>query len=211
MNIDDISIVVVAMNRNDRVGPCLTSWDDAKLGSEIILIDWGSAPAIEPMDHISTLRMHRYAAEHFILSRAYNTAIDMATNNYIIKIDIDYVLKDIGYSSVLKTCIEHIHNTQSCYYRASPEEDKHLSGLCVFKKEHFIQAGKYNEDMCNGWGGEDLDLYNRFKEKNIECKYLPDIDNKIYHIPHSSAASTRYCKIKHKGRSWKANMKVVDT
>lgn len=65
-----------------------------------------------------------------------------------------------------------------------PDKD-HLCyfGLGYFHRDNFYKIGGFNENFI-GWGGEDIDFYDRLEKIGIERSVILNIKDFVYHIPH---------------------------
>jgi hypothetical protein len=103
----NISLIVASMNRTDNLIESIYTWLNVKEIAEIIIVDYSSKiPLIEHAavkewlinNKITLIRLN--GEKYFNLGKAYNIAVDFATQEKILKIDADY--KNIN-SSWIKT------------------------------------------------------------------------------------------------------------
>jgi len=73
------------------------------------------------------------------------------------------------------------NSTAGQFYTANPKKDPSLCGTVIMKKKDFYLAGQYDEAF-RGWGGEDLELYERLKNRSIQQGFIND--KKISAIKH---------------------------
>jgi len=62
--------------------------------------------------------------------------------------------------------------------------------VCTYKKD-YLKSNGFNLKI-DGWGGEDVSLYHRFRKKGIKVVRAPDPD--LYHIWHPKFCSTKLSK-----------------
>lgn len=212
-----ISVVVVAMNRNDRVVPCVESWLSHRAFDDIVLVDWSSEPNMKDdylikdlVESNSKINFIRVDGEpYFNLCRSYNLGIDKAKNQNVLKIDIDYVMKNPEFADYISA----LDLSSSFYSTFEPWPPKHYWpfeywGLLLFNKDHFNKAGRYNEKL-KGWGQDDQDMAKRLglvaERKIMKRFYL----NHVYHIPHGDDLRTANYEIKNKWASLHANTEIL--
>jgi len=199
-----ISLVISAMNRTQNLCSVLESWiDQSEFITDIVVIDWSSKDRLYDNAHIKNLINNKKInlievidEKYFSLSKAYNLAYSKISKNneYFLKLDADYVLLD-------NIFIDKIFDTNADKIFIRGENKSHYTGFFGIKKSNFIY---YNENF-NGWGYDDLDLYDRLKKNNLQEIVLTDIQKYIYHIPHSDKDSIASYSIKNKAMSEKNN------
>lgn len=65
----------------------------------------------------------------------------------------------------------------------------HCSGCCIIHKKDFEKVGGYNE-LLQGWGSEDLDIYQRLVNSGI--KQVKLIPNLLSNMPHGNEIRNLY-------------------
>lgn len=190
---EGISIINASKNRTENLKKSLKSWLFHKEVSEIILIDWGSDIPLknELQEFLHDKRIKIIRAENqpqWLLSKAFNLAIDFVTKNKTLKLDADIILWDDFFK-------EHVLNSGSFYRgdwkNARDENEKHLSGVGFFYTHDLLEIGGYNE-LIKTWGYDDTDVYMRLKENKIVP--IPINNNTLYHIPHGDDMRFKYQK-----------------
>ncbi len=188
-----ISVINASKNRTENLRKSLTSWLSHKEISEIILVDWDSdIPLSESIkdflddDRIKVVRVENQP--RWLLSKAFNLAASFVTNDKILKLDADIVLKDDFFS---KHRLE-----EKCFYRgnhllARNANESHLNGVLFLKTIDFYNAGGYNE-IIKSYGYEDSDLYKRLRNTGKK-DYDFDI-NTIFHIDHDDLSRIKHQK-----------------
>ena len=205
------SVVVVSMNRNDRVIPCLESWASSNLFDDIVLVDWSSNPKIKDdpvindfLNNNSKINLIRVDDQkYFNLCKSYNLAVDHAKNCDILKIDIDYVLRNEEFCKYLSSL--DLSSSFYCTFEPWPFE---FWGLLYFNKNHFNNAGRYDENL-NGWGEDDLDIARRLAKVTEKNKLEKLYCSCVYHIPHDDHLRTANYEIKDKWHSFNKNREFV--
>jgi predicted glycosyltransferase involved in capsule biosynthesis len=105
------------------------------------------------------------------LSAARNLGASSATSNWLFFIDAD-VLINQNFSSWLKS---NKSLNEKNYYRQEPLNNRftaelHGSVLCI--KSDYSKISGYDE-VFKGYGGEDVDFYNRLKRIGSAANYIP--------------------------------------
>lgn len=209
LNSKKISIAVAVMNRTDRIIKCLSSWSKHKIFDDIVLVDWSTTPPI-----LSDLNIKSFVSEnsnvkilrvdneqYFSLSKAFNLAIKNTINKNILKIDIDYVLIDESFIDLLIELYDRLDNE---FFAGIDHSASFFFGMLFVKKQDFLEAGEYNE-LFEGWGHDDIDLYNRIKKKMTK---IENISSYIYHNPHDDNLRVANYNIKDKNISYKINLEI---
>ena len=183
-----ISAVVPVMNRTDRIIPCLSTWIDHDQIGEIVIVDWSSTIPIktdpilkELFDHwkVKVIRVNNETS--FIsMSHSLNVGVVYAKGDHILKIDIDYQLKNPELLKIL----ERNQFKKHLFCGTIPNKENYdFHGFCFFEKRYFTEINGYNEN-CRGWGFDDEDFYRRMENAGLDRVVVMNISDFIYHIPH---------------------------
>lgn len=185
-----VSIVCACMNRGDTLKVTLTSWLKFKEVGEIVIVDWSSSDSLEwVIDLDERIKLIRVDDQpYFNLSKAYNLAIDNATKDYVLKMDVDYLLNPYYNFFAL-----HAKPEIDSFYTGnwSGSEDlifKHLNGLIYSQKTCLLEVNCYNENF-EGYGWDDTDLYEILKSIGKKRLYI-NHDYSIIHIIHEEKVRT---------------------
>jgi glycosyltransferase involved in cell wall biosynthesis len=127
----------------------------------------------------------------FNISRARNIGAKHSVGDVLCFVDADIEIAN-GFLEWFTT-----NFTQKKFYVLEPqklrqgdERLKGLYGLVACTREQFEAIGGYDEIIA-GWGGEDLDLYWRFKKAGFDAKLFPiELVNDI--ISHADSLRTSY-------------------
>ena len=211
----NVSIICACKNRYDALRISLNSWlafDEIK---EIIIVDWSSD---EPISHLTKLdrriKIVRVDNEkYFNQPQPLNLAASIATGDYILKLDCDYMINPyfdffesytVDENSFL--CGQDSYECKHEYWdenlggyavnfhsmdvgelmRYSHTYSplfKYLTGLCFVSRENFWKVGGYDERMGKYYAYEDDQMTKRLSMMGLECKKLVHNYN-IIHIPH---------------------------
>jgi FkbM family methyltransferase len=209
-----ISAICACKNRNLPLRVSLNSWLNFKEIDEIIIVDWSSD---EPLDYLtkldSRIKVIRVSdKKYFNQPQPLNLAASLASGDYILKLDTDYVVNPY-YNFIEKyfpgenSFTSGVHNIQSPEYydestglymidksRMSNEQlreyfdsyspyFKYLTGFLFVSKENFNKVGGYNEDFGKYYAFEDSEIYKRLENLGLTHNKM-EYDYNLFHIPH---------------------------
>lgn len=184
-----VSVVCACMNRNAILRINLMSWLNFPQIGEIVIVDWSSN---ESLSHLTSLDPRIKVVrvdnqKHFNISQAFNLAIDCASLDYILKLDVDYFMNP--YYNFFDLHPINADVFYSGYWRKMSSDlprpiFQHLSGLCYSKRNILLSVNGYNEHF-SGYGYDDCDLYRRIKKLNKTQLYI-NYDYSTMHIPHEA-------------------------
>lgn len=188
----NVSVVVACMNRLENLLKILPSWINVPYVKDIVIVDYSSSKPISEDLFIKSLcdkelvRIIRVDGEtKFNLGKAYNIGFDHCKYNTILKIDSDYVCLDHAWLDILYKSNSSIDNL---LLRGSYSFSNELSGFFLVDKSKLVY---FREDL-NGYGYDEIDLYNRTKllyPKINEIVWF-DIENSIKHLHHNDKLRT---------------------
>lgn len=209
----NISVICACKNRYDALRLSLYSWLHFDQIKEIIIVDWSSD---EPIDHLvdldSRIKIVRVEDEpHFNLSQPLNLAASLATQDYIVKFDCDYLLnpylnffgefpadENSFVSGLSKVEAVEFYNEQTGsydidYHKMGIEAIrdyvftysplfKYLKGILFVSKENFNKVGGYDESI-ETYGWEDTNILCRLELLGLHHKTI-NFDGSLIHLPH---------------------------
>lgn len=184
-----ISLITACKNRNECLKTVLPSWLSYKEITEIIIVDWDSTNNLKNLAQLDPrIKVIKVCDEkYYIPSQANNLAASFVTNDYILRVDVDYFFNP--YYNFFETY--KIDN--SCFVSGEPEINsdrennpyyKYLFGLLYITKDNFNKVNGYNENIGYYYSHEDKDIFERLKKLNLKQIKLKNNHN-IIHIPHS--------------------------
>lgn len=179
-----ISCVFPVMNRNDRVEEAVPTWIECEEVGEIVIVDWSSKDPVSNLKitNHEKVRIVRVEDEQYFLSLSFsmNCGVLMSKYDNILKLDIDYKLTN-------KNLLKILHRnsgTKHFFCGTVPDPDHYCYwGLSYFNRNSFLKIGGFNENFI-GWGGEDVDFYDRLEQIGVERTVILNIKDFVYHIPH---------------------------
>lgn len=209
----NISLICVCKNRADALKVSLSSWLLKKEIKEIIIVDWSSDESLFYFSDLdSRIRILTVPnKKYFNLSQPLNLAAGFATGDYILKVDVDYVLNpyynffdnyiiddNIFVSGVLNCKnYEHFNGKEYVidknnmtvlelveYVNSYSQFFKNLSGLLFISRKNFQKIGGYNESYKKYYGYEDTEIIHRLKKLGLK-EIKTNFDSNFFHIPHS--------------------------
>jgi hypothetical protein len=186
----DVSIVSVSMNRHTALISSLHNWLFFPV-KEIVIIDWCSYTLLDDIiptylkELVEYKKVKIYRVDGFdkwVLTWAYNLGLDLATSEYILKLDSEVIITNPSFFEINKI-------NPNILVRGSWSEShtEYLNGSFYCKKENLVKIGYYNERIVT-YGWDDCDLYKRLVELGLEEKLISFID----HIEHSDNMRTVY-------------------
>ncbi len=131
----------------------------------------------------------------FNLANARNTGAENVTAKWLCFIDADVIVASDFCARVIP--LLKLGN----YYRATPIVGE-LCGTVICETKSFISTGGYDE-VLQGWGGDDYDLYNRLRIANVTPANFPG--ELLRPISHSKEVRVQNYDIKDPQFSWKIN------
>lgn len=212
----NVSLICACKNRIDALRVSLSSWlafDEIK---EIIIVDWSSD---EPIDFLlnydKRIKIIRVSGkDYFNQPQPLNLALSMATGDYILKVDCDYVINP--YYNFFTSYPIDDNTFVSGRFRRTITEDKFkkerhvmsfedmvnylnsyspffkfLFGMLFIKRENLLKVGGYNETLGQYYAYEDDEIVERLKLLNLNEVRI-DYDNTLIHIPHPDKKRTEY-------------------
>lgn len=190
-----ITIVCAVMNRSDMLKISLMSWLKYKEVSRIIVVDWSSSDLSDDFIKFiyfldNRIEIKRVDGEDtFHIASAYNLAVSLVDTEYILKLDVDYVLNPyFNFFDNNRLGPKEFFTGDWRWHSLDNNLGflKFLNGLLYIKTADFKAVGGYDERFV-GYGYEDTDLYNRLEKHGLTHRFICVKDITVYHNPHSDA------------------------
>jgi len=189
---ENVSLVVGCHNRIDFLIKSIHSWLIQPKITEIVIVDWGSSKHVkeelEFLDNlydtkqktvIKIIRVNNVGK--WFLSLALNIGVKYTTNQLLLKVDADTILKKDFFNSHPLTTIERKFYSGN-WRNARTENEKHLNGVFYTQRHEFSRIGGYNE-FLREYGWDDTDLYERLCANGM--RQLDLNNNSLSHISHT--------------------------
>lgn len=184
---DGVSILAACKDRNETLSRALASWLRVKNVDEVILVDWTSAIPITqtlPNDLLSDVRLSITRVEgqvDWVLTRAYNVALQLATRSTVLKVDCDtWIASDF-------VDVHPLNGDTFCAgdwtsIDAGPSNALHSNGILFAMRGDLLLVGGYDERIVT-YGWDDTDIVSRLS-RTLTRKVLQY--EKVRHIPHEA-------------------------
>lgn len=189
-----VALAAVCMGRHETVKKTVPAWLNVEGIKEIVLVDWSSDPPLEATirsipggERVKIIRVN--GEPRWILSRAYNLAINATSYSHIIRTDCDYHI-DPGFvkahEGIMKEPSEKEKQSGKHYFAgnynlARNENEVHLNGAVFIRRKDFLDIGGYDERIQT-YGWDDEDLYQRlgtagFEKRNISYDHVSHVSH----------------------------------
>ncbi len=185
-----VSIICACKNRYSALKISLNSWLNFDQVFEIIIVDWNSSKFINELTYIDKrIKIVRVENEnYFNQPQPLNLASKIATCDYLLKLDTDYILNPYynffnQYKIDENTFVYGPTNIEDKIIESSPYF-KYLRGLLYIKRHIFEEVGGYNENLGKYYAWEDDELVSRLYMYGLKSKSI-QYDHTVFHIPHS--------------------------
>lgn len=202
-----VSLVAVCMGREDTVKTTVPAWLKVKDVDEIVIVDWSSDPPLEPtirgIPGADAVKVIRVNGEHsWVLSRAYNLAMNATGYSHVIRTDCDYEVGEdfvAAHRSLVEDDVAVVGDTATTqsereqrdgkryyagnYNLARNENEVHLNGAVFIRRKDFLDIGGYDERIQT-YGWDDEDLYNRLGDAGLQ-KMNISYDH-VSHVQHDN-------------------------
>jgi len=194
-----VSIICPCKDRDEPLKTAIHSWLAHEEVVEIIITDWSSRKSLNYLTKISdkikiiTVK----GEEYFNMQQPLNLALSVATGDYILKMDTDYILNtypefnffnavNLGDDSYF--CGDYITEDVNDRSVADSHYVKYLRGVLYVKREHLLKIGGYNDNFGDYYGNDDGEVNQRLSLLGLkrrtfdsQCPYFTMI-----HMPHKN-------------------------
>jgi GR25 family glycosyltransferase involved in LPS biosynthesis len=214
----NVSLICACKNRIEPLKVSLSSWllkDEIK---ELIIVDWSSDESISYLSELDerikiiTVQNEKY----FNQPQPLNLAASIATGDYILKVDTDYLFNPYYnfFESYIPDDVSFVSGNHEIevfdffdgeHYIIDPSKMsfeemvkyvnsyspyfKYLKGLIFSKKEFFDKIGGYNENLGKYYAYEDDEICHRLELLGLQHKKL-HYDHTLIHIAHPDKKRT---------------------
>jgi uncharacterized protein YodC (DUF2158 family) len=234
----NVSVICACKNRYDALRVSLNSWLAFNEIKEIIIVDWSSDTPINSLTKLDKrIKVVRVNDEkYFNQPQPLNLAASIATGDYILKLDCDYIInpyfsffeayaidqnsfvcgqdsyecKHEYWDENLQGYAINFHNMDvgelMKYSHSYSPLFKYLTGLCFVSRQNYWKVGGYDERMGKYYAYEDDQMTKRLSMMGLECKKLNQ-DYNVIHIPHPD--KKRYENFEGYGEEGESNIENV--
>jgi len=122
----------------------------------------------------------------FSISQARNRGAATAQEPWLCFVDADTILEP-GFTEFIRPLLQ-----PGGFYVAQPRVNE-LCGLVVCPRDAFLRIGGYDE-VIQGYGSEDYDLYNRLERAGLALRYFPAALARA--LPHDNDMRTQFYVVK---------------
>ena len=185
----NVSLICACKNRNAPLQISLASWLLFEEIKEIIIVDWSSDESIEHLKKLdSRIKIITVPdQEYFNQPQPLNLAAYLASGDYILKVDTDYILNPYFnffdfYKIDSNSFVCGQNDYQELEINSSPYF-KYLRGLLYISRENYLKVGGYNEVHTQYYAYEDDEIVHRLELLGLEKKKVC-YNHNIIHIPH---------------------------
>jgi hypothetical protein len=205
----NVSVIVAVKNRTEALKISLQSWLRFDEIAEIIIIDWSSDISLEFLEKIDD-RIKVVVVKNkelFNMSLTFNLASRIATKDFILKMDADYILSP--YYSIFDYKLKPTEFLTGHYENAKIDNNlgflSNLNGMIFIRNLDFKSVGGYDESFTD-YGYDDCDLYNRLEKVGYSRTLLDHKTIGVFHMPHSDNERIRHYKNKNIIESLRTNV-----
>ena len=198
-----ISFITTCMGRLDHLQKSLPTWK-VQPNSEIVVVDYSCpqrsgdwAEATHP--GVKVVRME--GEPHFNRCRARNAGAGAASGGWLCMVDADVLLAP-DFTATVEPLLEAV-----CFYRAEQGAAIDLVGTALISRSAFDAVGGYDEVM-EGWGAEDHDLYIRLQHTGQRLAPFPA--RLLKSIPHGDELRTQNAAIRDCNLGWNVNRLYIE-
>ena len=168
-------------------------------GLACLVVDYGCPQACGDwveQNHPQVQVVRADAVRHFSVSRARNLGARAATTPWICFMDADTLVGPTFAADLRAAC------SDNSFLLLSPWQEQ-LTGLVACRLDSFNRIGGYDE-LFEGWGSEDLDLYWRLRRSG--CQQAPLSLPGTSAIAHPDALRTQHHAITNRALAQRINM-----
>ena len=211
-----ISTFTGVKNRYRTLRANIGSWLNCPEISEFIIVDWSSSD-MGPAEHdylssldprIQMIRVTNKANYH--IAAALNTAAARTTGNWLLRLDVDYVINPYYnfFAAYQPTDQQFVTGdwTQK-YVDNECGFFEYINGLLYVSKDAFQSVGGYDERLTD-YGWEDDNLYIRLIDAGYERMIVDAAKSLIYHTPHGHNVRMANFQEKNRQASWQRNWEI---
>ena len=199
----EISFITTCMGRLDHLKQSLPTWLPQS-DSEVVVVDY-SCPqrSGDWVEHTHPgVKVVRVPGEsYFNHSRARNAGAGVASGRWLCMVDADVLLA----SDFTATVIPLLDTGR--FLRAEQGARIDQAGTVLISRDAFNAVGGY-DNVIEGWGAEDYDIYLRLHYKGQRQTFFPA--RLLSSIPHGDELRTQNAAIRNRNLGWNVNRLYIE-
>ncbi len=199
----EISFITTCMGRLEHLQQSLPTWL-VQPDCEVVVVDYScpqrSGDWVENT-HPGVKVVRVEGQPYFNVSKARNAGARVASGRWFCMVDADVLLAP-GFATEAKLLLD-----AGCFLRVEQGAPNDLMGMVMISRGAFNAVGGYDEVM-EGWGAEDLDMYLRLHHIGQRQTALPA--RLLTAIPHGDALRTQNAAIRDRVLGWNVNRLYIE-
>ena len=210
----NVSLICACKNRNAPLKISLSSWLLFEEIKEIIIVDWSSDNSIEYLTKLdSRIKVITVPdQQYFNQPQPLNLAARIATGDYILKVDTDYILNPyFNFFECYKVDSSSFLCGQNDYQEFEINSSpyfKYLRGLLFVTRENYLKVGGYNEIHTQYYAYEDDEIVHRLELLGLKKKKVC-YNHHIIHIPHPDKKRVENFEAYHTDKKLEENIRKM--
>ena len=202
-----VSLICSCKNRHDALFVSLSSWILYDQVKEIIIVDWSSDQSINYLTqlHKKIKVVSVKNQKYFNQPQPLNLAAKIAQEEYLLKMDTDYILNPYfsffdNYTVDDKSflCGQNSYDNPEI---ANSPYFKYLRGILYITRDNFLKVGGYNENFNKYYAYEDDEIVRRLELFGLE-KQMVNYNHTVIHIPHSDKSRVQNFEAYDTNKDW---------
>ncbi len=198
-----ISFITTCMGRLDHLQQSLPTWLPQP-DSEVVVVDYScpqrSGDWVE-LAHPGVQLVRVPGETFFNLSKARNAGAKAASGRWLCFVDADVRL-----APEFSTAVAPLLGA-GCFLRVEQGAPIDLVGTALISQEAFTAVGGY-DDVLEGWGAEDYDIYLRLQHTGQLQTAFPA--RLLEAIPHGDELRTQHAAIRNRLLGWNVNRLYIE-
>lgn len=189
-----VSLIAACKDRTESLSRAFLSWNKVRGISEIVLVDWSSSASLTETLSIPALSRVRVTIgtvpyqSAWILSRAYNVALQLVTCSVVLKVDCDTILDEDFLECHALEPRQFYAGDWRVLEAPEQNDQAHVNGILLAYTSDLESVGGYDERITT-YGWDDTDISMRLSQalQRRQLNY-----SKLFHLPHSDDLRTRH-------------------
>ena len=187
-----LTIVTACRNREGNLRQAILSWLELD-PQEIIVCDWGSSVPLthenlKIEDYSEKVNIIRREADRWVLTWAFNEALEQVKTDYTLKLDCDHLVSR-DFLEQNEPCFGHFSRG---HWRHAEKGQQYINGAFLSCTDLLRRVGYYDERITT-YGWDDSDLYARLYDASLSSSVLSK--GTISHLDQCETTRTREQRI----------------